>query len=628
MNIREIAALAGVSVSTVSKIMNQKDQSISAETRERVLQVAREYHYVPRAAGSRPAGSKSWTVGLVVRDLAACDRLIQGVAQAARAAGYALSLAESGGSEEEEKRALNVFCHQNADGILWEAAGPDSLALASYPAQWEIPCLPFGDQITGVPQVDYEELGYGAGQALIERRHRRIACLLPDRPWAEAFRAGCKRSMFEGQLPLDETLVFQDLDACLAELAGRRSATALICPDPAAAQEAYGRLTGLHIRIPWDLSLVTLREEEVQPVFPHLSALRVPDRSFGAWLCRRLIAEMEKGEPEGPFLWPAQIDGEQTIAAPLNETRRQIVVVGSIHMDHYLNFEALPHSGKTVSTDRSATYPGGKGTNQAVGAARLGHRVSLVGSVGDDLDAVSIYQALAEHGVSAEGVQRCPGRETGKAYIFVDPEGESMISILSGANRQLTPQRLREQAHLFARTGYCLIQTEIPMDAVYEACRLARESGAKTILKPSACRELPPALLELVDILVPNSDELREICPQEDSLPNRARRLLEQGAGTVIVTLGGEGCYTLTRQEERFYPAEDFQAVDNTGAGDAFISALAAYLMYGYSLDKAVQIATCAAGFSVTREGTIPSLINKTSLEAYLKQKAPQLLEL
>ena len=75
MNIREIAALAGVSVSTVSKIMNQKDQSISAETRERVLQVAREYHYVPRAAGSRPAGSKSWTVGLVVRDLAACDRL-------------------------------------------------------------------------------------------------------------------------------------------------------------------------------------------------------------------------------------------------------------------------------------------------------------------------------------------------------------------------------------------------------------------------------------------------------------------------------------------------------------------------------------------------------------------------
>ncbi len=198
-----------------------------------------------------------------------------------------------------------------------------------------------------------------------------------------------------------------------------------------------------------------------------------------------------------------------------------------------------------MSTDRSATYPGGKGTNQAVGAARLGHRVSLVGSVGDDLDAVSIYQALAEHGVSAEGVQRCPGRETGKAYIFVDPEGESMISILSGANRQLTPQRLREQAHLFARTGYCLIQTEIPMDAVYEACRLARESGAKTILKPSACRELPPALLELVDILVPNSDELREICPQEDSLPNRARRLLEQGAGTVIVTLGARAAIPL-----------------------------------------------------------------------------------
>ncbi len=311
---------------------------------------------------------------------------------------------------------------------------------------------------------------------------------------------------------------------------------------------------------------------------------------------------------------------------PFNLNTPKIVVVGSINMDTYLHVSQLPDTGKTVSTSTSSVYPGGKGINQAIGASKLGQHVALIGNVGSDLDSDNIYRALQEYGVDTYGIKRCFHLDTGKAYIFVESGGHSMISILAGANNIFTPEDIREKEHLFENTGYCLIQSEIPVETVQEACKIAHKYQVKTILKPSACSYFPSELLSNVDIIIPNEDELNVLCPNKTSMEERAKSLMEHGIKTVIITLGERGCYVKTKEWEEYFPAVPFISVDSTGASDAFISALASYLLYGYTLKEAIKIATYAAGFCISREGVVPSLIDRNSLESYIRQKEVNLL--
>lgn len=202
-----------------------------------------------------------------------------------------------------------------------------------------------------------------------------------------------------------------------------------------------------------------------------------------------------------------------------------------------------------------------------------------------------------------------------------------MISIMSGANDALTSQDLYEVERLFDNTAFCLVQTEVSMETVIEACRLAKKHGAQTILKPAACGVLTRDLLNNVDIIVPNAEEIQEICPFASNMEERADFLLKEGVRTVIVTLGARGCYVRTETDSEYFPAVPFDVIDASGACDAFISALASYLMEGYSLQEAVKVATYAAGFSISREGVTPSLIDRNTLEAYIMQKEPELLK-
>ena len=158
-----------------------------------------------------------------------------------------------------------------------------------------------------------------------------------------------------------------------------------------------------------------------------------------------------------------------------------------------------------------------------------------------------------------------------------------------------------------------------------QAGRIAYKYGVKTILKPSACSFIEPELLKYVDILVPNQKEINILCPGK-SLREQADTFLNAGVETVIITLGEQGCYLKTRQEEEYFPAQNFLAVDNTGAGDAFICTLAVYLQKGYSLSNTIRIATYAAGFCVSREGVTPALIDQSTLESYIRKKEPDLL--
>ena len=246
-----------------------------------------------------------------------------------------------------------------------------------------------------------------------------------------------------------------------------------------------------------------------------------------------------------------------------------------------------------------------------------------------DEDFVTVSKDIASmlYEIMNSNIDIPPGYRTGQAYIFVQNDGDSMISIMSGANEALTSQDIQESERIFENTAFCLVQTEIPMETVMEACRIARKYGARTILKPVACGVLPEQLLKNVDIIVPNAEEINAICPFEVDMDKQAQYLLEQGIDTVIVTLGADGCFVKTRKEAQYFPAVPFDVIDASGAADAFISALATYLLNGYELYEAVRIASYAAGFSISRQGVAPSLIDKNSLEAYIMQREPGILQ-
>lgn len=628
MNIRELAELAGVSVSTVSKIMNNKDGSISASTRERVLQIAKEYNYQSYSSVME-RDSRTLTLGVLFRSSASMNMTLNGILEAAQASGYTVMLRESRGETGEESKNISVLCSHRVDGILWEPVNEDSLECRGYFAERGIPCIIFNSPHPDSVNINYEKLGYLATQMLLGLDHTGIACILTPGTRTEAFAAGYKRCLFNNHIPLDEELIFQDTDSLLIQKISSHSVSGIVNSHYATAIRLYDAIHVLHYELPYDISLISLRDDSrAKSEYPPISTLTIPHYEYGKYMCDRLISLLEKTqEPVRTFDRAIALDNGDSIGIPYNSRAKRIAVIGSINIDNYLGVDTLPHTGKTVSSSVSAVYVGGKGANEAVGVSRLGHRVSLIGRVGNDADSDLIFGTLKNYGVDPVGVKRCTGYKTGQAYIFVQKDGNSMISIMSGANGALTAQSLYENERLFEHTAYCLIQTEIPIGTVTEACKMAKRHSVTTILKPAACGILKRELLENVDIIVPNHEEIEEICPIRNDLEKQADYLMEQGVKTVIITLGAEGCFVKTEGFSEYFPALPFDTVDASGACDAFISALASYLLYGYSLKKAVRIATCAAGFSVTREGIVPALIDKNTLESYIRQREPRLLD-
>lgn len=627
MTIKDIARLAGVSVSTVSKVMNQKDDSISQETREKVLRIAKEYNYAPYSF--LPATTKSFLIGVLLRSHKTLSKTLSGILTVACEHGYQLLLAESDGDLEEERKALTGFGKNKADAVLWEMAAEESLDSAHELESRKIPYLLFNSPSASAENIDYQAFGYQATQTLTACHHREIACLLLSGARTEDFFSGYKKCLYDQQIPLRQDLIFneQNLPSLLHKISSR-SVTAVVSSHYAAAAALYAQSLAQHYQIPWDFSLISLRDDiRPEDSFPDISAFSISRYDYGRFLGQKLLHRLENLPlPSEHFQSEYRLSSRATLDIPHFMHHKKILAVGSTNLDIYLKVPQLPTSGKAILTSQSSLYAGGKAANEAIGAAKLGHRAAIISAVGSQSEADIIYDALHQHTVNTDGLKRSAQFSTGKAYIFVEPSGESMITILSGANDSLSPADLLQKEYLFADTAYCLISTEIPMPAAETACRLMRKYGGKTILKPSSCNSLSPELLRSVDILVLNAKELSEICPDDRSMEEKAAWLYRQGAAVVIVTLGAAGCYVLSAELTERFAAKNFPSIDSTGAGDAFISALASYLLYGYPLKKAVSIASYAAGFCISREGVVPSLVDKNTLEAYIYQQEPELL--
>jgi ribokinase len=308
----------------------------------------------------------------------------------------------------------------------------------------------------------------------------------------------------------------------------------------------------------------------------------------------------------------------------MNASPGAIVVVGSSNTDMIVQLRSIPRPGETLIGGRFLTAAGGKGANQAVGAARAGGRVVFVGRCGaDDFGAAAIAN-LRRDGIDTRWFARDRSAPSGVALIFVARGGENSIAVASGANERVTAADVRRAAGAFRGARIVLSQLETPLPAVAAAIALARRAGATAILNPAPARPLPAALLRGVSILTPNETEAGMLAgvrvDGEAGAARAARRLRARGVATVIITLGARGAYVADGDGARLAPGFRVKAVDTTAAGDIFNGALAVALAESRPLAAAVRFAQAAAAISATRMGAQTSAPARAEIEAWLKR--------
>lgn len=291
--------------------------------------------------------------------------------------------------------------------------------------------------------------------------------------------------------------------------------------------------------------------------------------------------------------------------------------MGSYNATLSIFVDRLPRPGETLLGNGFTGGPGGKGSNQAIAARRLGGDVHFVGCVGKDGYGDAALELWNKERVLTKHVKRSD-THTGIAFVLVDRTGNNMIAVDPGANNDLGPEEVRGAEPLFRQSGVLLIQLEIPLDTVETAARLAKGCGNTVVLNPAPGRKASQLPLRYVDVVTPNEEEFLELAGVRD-LEAGSETIMEMGPRAVVVTLGERGAFVATPDDRFTVPAPSVKAIDTTGAGDAFNGALAIALAEGKSLREAVTFANLAGALTTTKKEVIPALPIRQELEDYGK---------
>ncbi len=307
----------------------------------------------------------------------------------------------------------------------------------------------------------------------------------------------------------------------------------------------------------------------------------------------------------------------------MSETvKKRIVVVGSSNTDMVIKTPSLPRPGETVLGGDFFIAGGGKGANQAVAAARAGGDVYFIARVGHDLFGQQAVDSFIHDGIHVEYIVRDKESSSGVALIFVAPDGENSIAVAPGANSRLSVEDIRRASQIISGASVLLLQLEIPIEAVTEAATIASSAGVPVILNPAPAQPLTDELLKRITYLTPNETETEILTKitvvKKTDLDRAADFLLSKGIQALLVTLGPRGVYVVTPQKRQLVPAFRVQAVDTTGAGDAFNGALAVALAEGKPVVEAVRFACAAAALATTKMGARPSLPFRPEIERLL----------
>ncbi len=306
---------------------------------------------------------------------------------------------------------------------------------------------------------------------------------------------------------------------------------------------------------------------------------------------------------------------------------KKILVVGSSNTDLIIKVPEIPRPGETLLGGQFQTFPGGKGANQAVAAARAGGDVVFITSVGDDAYGTEAVKGYKLDNINTENIKVSKGVPSGIAMITISESGENAITVASGANAELHPEDLDEAEEAFHEADFMLIQLEIPLDTVRKAIELCRDFGTRVILNPAPAAELEDAIISKVDVITPNETEAErltgvQVNDEQDAL-EAARALHARGVNTVVITLGSRGAFLSDSATgvAKLVPGFSVSAEDTTAAGDVFNGHFAVALAEGATLENAIRAAHAAAALSVQKLGAQSSIPRREQTDYFLQDK-------
>ncbi len=305
------------------------------------------------------------------------------------------------------------------------------------------------------------------------------------------------------------------------------------------------------------------------------------------------------------------------------QERPLVVVLGGINMDLVTLAPRFPEAGETIVGTEFLTYPGGKGANQALAAARTGARVAMVGRIGNDIFGPQAIASLSNAGVDVTGVTVSQGASTGIAVINIDESAQNRIIQVLGANDTCGDAEAERVLRLLDRASVLLLQLEVSVELSLRVAQGAAARGTTVILDPSPVRPIPSEFYSCCHIITPNETDAQALVgtPVVDraSAALAAGTLLNRGIPTVVVKLGPLGAYYATQQGGDYLRAFPVEAVDSVGAGDAFNGALAVAIAEGSDLPQAVRMASAAGALAVTRVGAQDSMPFRQEVDALLR---------
>ncbi|WP_449621978.1 ribokinase [Robertmurraya sp. Marseille-Q9965] len=289
-----------------------------------------------------------------------------------------------------------------------------------------------------------------------------------------------------------------------------------------------------------------------------------------------------------------------------------ILVIGSFMMDLVVRTPRAPENGETIIGNSFSRFPGGKGANQAVAAARLGGKVTMVGKVGSDNFGDEFLHTLKKENIDTKHIERDLTYPTGVGSITLEENGNNRIVVVPGANRQYLVNDLDRIQDLIKQSSILVVQLEMDYDMTKQAVAYAAMHDVPVILNPAPAQQLDDDLLEKVTYLTPNETEAEILTGiKVDSLESAeaaAKILLSKGVKNVVVTLADKGALIVNASGTKHIPGYTVKPIDTVAAGDSFNGALAVGVTIGKPLDEVVQFANAVGAIAVTREGAIPSL--------------------
>lgn len=299
---------------------------------------------------------------------------------------------------------------------------------------------------------------------------------------------------------------------------------------------------------------------------------------------------------------------------------KKILVIGSLNMDMVISVRELPRRGETILGGSPDYIPGGKGANQACAAGKLGGTVAMLGKVGRDAMGRTLKENLAAAGVDVAHVEETPDAPTGMAVIYVSETGSNSIVVVPGANALCDRDYIEANEALIAASDIIVLQLEIPYEAVFRAVELAKKHGRLVVLNPAPAPDsLPPQVIAGLDYFTPNETELARIAGlpvgNTEEAVTAGKKLVSQGVGTVLATLGEAGALLVTAEDAQVIPSLRVKAVDTTAAGDTFNGAFVTALSEGMDEAAAIAFGNKAAAISVTRKGAQTSIPSREEVD-------------